>query len=128
MAPLSAALGQLGQAEVENLDAPVGGDEEILGLEVAVDDPLLVRGRQAARDLARAYSTAFRTGSGPRGAARAASPLRAAPTTTIRRAFVGADVVDGEDVRMIQRAGGARFLLEAAQPVGVGGKRPRAGL
>ena len=36
-------LRQLGQAEVEDLDAAVLRDEEVLGLQVPVDDPLLVR-------------------------------------------------------------------------------------
>ena len=41
----------------------------------------------------------------------------------VRRALVAADVVDGEDVGVIERAGGARLLLEAAQAVGVGRER-----
>jgi hypothetical protein len=39
----------------------------------------------------------------------------------VRDAVVGADVVNGEDVRMIQRGGGVRLLLEACVPAGVGG-------
>src|SRR5437762_12793044 len=38
------------QSEVENLDTAVRGDKHILGLEVAVDDPLLVRRREATSD------------------------------------------------------------------------------
>jgi hypothetical protein len=30
------------------------------------------------------------------------------------------DLVDGDDVRMVQRRGGSRFLLEAREPVGIG--------
>jgi hypothetical protein len=44
---------QLGQTEVENLDAAVAGDEEVLGFEVAVDDALLVGGGQARDHLDR---------------------------------------------------------------------------
>src|SRR5262245_40737706 len=40
-----------------------------------------------------------------------------------RRSLVGADVVDRQDVRMIERRGGMRFLLEAAQQVGDMGQR-----
>ena len=40
----------------------------------------------------------------------------------IGRAFVLADIVDGEDVRVIERRGGAGFLLEAAQTVGITGE------
>ena len=74
---------QLRQAEVEDLDAPVPRDEEVLGLQVAVDDPLLVRGGQArARSGARSRS-ALRGGQRPAAErARAASRPRAAPMTT----------------------------------------------
>ena len=44
---------QLRQAEVEDLDPAVAGEEHVLGLQVAVDDALLVRGGEAARDLER---------------------------------------------------------------------------
>ena len=37
----------------------------------------------------------------------------------------GADVVDGQDVRVVQRRRGARLLLEAAEPLGIGGERRR---
>jgi hypothetical protein len=41
---------ELGQAEVEDLEAPVPGDEEVFGLEVAVDDAFLVgRGQAVGR-------------------------------------------------------------------------------
>ena len=40
----------------------------------------------------------------------------------IRRTFVCADIVNGEDVRMIERAGGAGLLLESPEPVGVFGE------
>ena len=38
------AVGQLGQAEVEDLHEAVAGEEDVLRLEIAVDDPLLVSG------------------------------------------------------------------------------------
>ena len=52
---LAALLGvrELGEAEVEDLHAAVVGDEDVLGLQVPVDDPLLVRRREAADDLER---------------------------------------------------------------------------
>ena len=46
----------------------------------------------------------------------------------VRRAVVHADVVHREDVRMVQRRGGSRFLLEALQPVGIGARRSRENL
>src|SRR5437762_11846548 len=47
------ALAQLGQSEVEDFQPAVGGDEQVLRLEVPMDDALLVRGRQRPRDLLR---------------------------------------------------------------------------
>src|SRR5437660_8297552 len=37
----------------------------------------------------------------------------------VRRAFVSTDVKDTENVRMIESAGGLRFLLKAIQPISV---------
>ena len=45
----------------------------------------------------------------------------------VRRAVVAADVVDREDVRVIQRRGGARFLLEAPKPAPDRHEASRAG-
>ena len=50
LTPHTRGLGELRQAEVEDLHPAVGGDEEILGLQIAVNDPLLVRGGEAVRD------------------------------------------------------------------------------
>jgi hypothetical protein len=41
---------QLGDAEVEELRRPVGGDEDVRRLDVAVDDEVTVRVRDAAAD------------------------------------------------------------------------------
>ncbi len=38
------------------------------------------------------------------------------------------DRIDRDDVRMIQRGGGARFTLEAAEPIGIGGEGRRQDL
>src|SRR6186713_2459242 len=44
---------RLGEAEVENLHLPFGGDLDVRGLEVPMDDALLVRLLQGLRDLPR---------------------------------------------------------------------------
>ena len=49
----SLRVDQLGQAEVEDLDAAVIGEEDVVGLEVAVNDPLVVRRGEPVRDLSR---------------------------------------------------------------------------
>ncbi len=74
------------QAEVEDLDAAVAREEDVLGLEVAVDDALVVRRGQAAARSAARCSTALRAGQRRRRrAARAASRPRAAPSRRRRR-------------------------------------------
>src|SRR5215469_12542409 len=50
---VSVRLDQLGESEVENLDAAGFGHEEVLGLEVAMDDAVIMRGRQSMSDLYR---------------------------------------------------------------------------
>ncbi len=44
-------LRQFGEAEVENLDAAIFGDEKIFRLQVAVDDAFFVGRGQSVRDL-----------------------------------------------------------------------------
>lgn len=46
------AFGQQRQAEVQNLHAPIGGDQQVAGFDVAVNDLLLVRGMETVGDLA----------------------------------------------------------------------------
>ena len=75
-------LRQLRQAEVEDLDAAVGGDEEVLGLQVAVDDPLVVRRGEALRDLERVVDRPCAARSGPPASvARSVSPSSSSWTT-----------------------------------------------
>ena len=115
---------QLREPEVEDLDAAVFGDEEVLGFQVAMDDPLLVRRREPARDLGRVVEhLAYRDpASGQPLAQRLAfEELR----DDVRRAVVFAEVVDREDAGMVQRRRRARLLLEPAQPVGVLRERRR---
>ena len=46
-------LGDLGEAEVDNLRPSLAGDEDVFGFEIAMHDVLLVRGCEAVRDLNR---------------------------------------------------------------------------
>src|SRR5215472_2670679 len=46
-------LGQLGHAEVEDLDAFIFGDEKVLGFQITMDYALFVRGGEAVCDLLR---------------------------------------------------------------------------
>ena len=99
------ALGlcQLGEAEVEDLDASVFGDEDVLGLQVAVDDALLVRGRQALGDLRRVVDRPCAARSG-RPRARAERLALEQLLDDVGRAVVLPDVVDRRDVGMVEDA------------------------
>ena len=61
------------QPEVEDLEAPVAGDEQVLGLEVAVDDALVVRRREARSGLAPRTQPPFAAAAARRAARRAGS-------------------------------------------------------
>ena len=51
---------QLCESEVEHLDAPVCGDEDVLRLQVAMHHAFVVRGRQPLGDLRRVLQIARR--------------------------------------------------------------------
>ncbi len=117
-------LGQLREAEVEDLDSPVGGDEDVFGLQVPVHDPLLVRRGETGRDGARVLERPAdreRTAGEARPQRFSLEQLR----HDVGRALVGSHVVDREDVRVVQLPGRLGLQLEAPQPVGVGRERRR---
>ena len=118
VASVGAQLDQFRQPEVEHLRAAVARDHDVGGLDVAMDDAARVRRRERAGDL---DGIVERRGNRQR-------PLRQQPIE--RRAVhqlhrdegrprVLADLVDGDDVRMVQRRGGLRLADEAAMPLGV---------
>ena len=117
-------LRQFGEAEVENFYAAIFGDEQILGLEVAMDDAFFVGGGESVRDL---HGVVESFAQGQRSAAQAVAQGLAFEQfgDDVGRAFVRADVEYGKDVGMIQGGGGQGLLLEAAQAVGVERERLR---
>ena len=120
-------MSQLGQAEVEDLDAAILRHEDVLGLQVPMHDPFLVRGGQPVSDLEGIVDGLVR---GERSLVEAAAERFALEQLLddVGSAFVGSDVVDRGDVGMVQDAGSFGLLLEAAQAVGVRGKRRRQDL
>ena len=72
----------LGQAEVENLDPAVLRDQDVVGLQVPMHDPLLVRRREPEGDLARDRQRR-RTGSGPPRAPASVSPSSSSMTSVL---------------------------------------------
>src|SRR5207249_9195658 len=108
--------------EIEDLDAPVVRRENVLGLEIAVNDPFLMSSREPVRDLDRVLDRL----AGREAAARELLAQRLSLEELlddVGRAFVGPDVVDGGDVGMVQNACGPGLLLEAPQAVRVQRKR-----
>ena len=104
----------LGQAEVEDLDAPVARDEQVRGLQVAVDDPLVVRRREAGSDLQAALERLADWQDVPlqtRLECLAREQLR----DREEEPLLLADIEEGEDVRMRERGHDPRFLLEARE-------------
>ncbi len=113
---------ELGKTEIHDLRDPVFPDHDIFGLDVPVDDPLVVRGRKAVGDL----------DSDIDGLLEADGPpflAQGLPVNQLHRdkhlAVVFGDIVDRADVRVVQRRRELRFLGEPylfgivrRQPVG----------
>ena len=117
-------LREFGQAEVQNLDSPVFGDEKIFWLEVAMNDSFFMGRGQAMRDL---QSIVESLAHGERSAAQTLAQGLALEQfgDDVRRALVRADVEYRQNVGMIQGSGGQSLLLKTAQTVGVQRKRLR---
>ena len=100
------------ETEVQDLHAAIGGDEDILRFQIAMDDPLLVCGGQTICDIsADLQHLPDRQGAvfQPRAKRLALEQLH----DGVRSAFVLPEVVDGEDVGMRQRGDGAGLAFEA---------------
>ena len=111
--------GDLGQAEIGDPGRPVRRDENVAGLDVPVDDPVLVGRGQAVGDLGG-------EGQGLGGWERAALDL--GPQTFAAAEGHGdehlpgaalADLVDGADVRVIEDRGRTRLMGEPLPGLGV---------
>ena len=109
---------QAGDPEVEDLDPSVRGEEEIVGLEVAVDDR--ARARPRARGTPRRELD--RGSQGHRPALEALPEALALEELEheVGAPAGGADVEDGQDVRVGEGGDGPRLVLEGAQTVGRG--------
>src|SRR4029077_1364874 len=117
-------LRQLGQSEIENLDAAVARDENIFGLKVAVNDSFVVSGSESLSDLHSIFDCfSLRQGAAIQHGAQA-FPLEKLGNQE-RQAEVLADVEDGEDIGMVERGNRPGLLLEAAQAVVIASERFR---
>ena len=115
-APCDRRVDDLRETEVEQLDRAVGPQLDVRGLEVAVDDAVLVRGFERSSDL-RGDREASATGTRPaREAIRQRLTLDELEHERLSIAFLD-DVVQRRYVRMVQRGEHLRFARETREPV-----------
>src|SRR5262249_6735792 len=101
-------------AEVEDLRPALVRQEDVVGLDVAVDDALPVRRGEALGDLTRDLDGLFgmeRAAAQPLGERLALQELR----DGIGDRTVGSRVVDRQNRRMVERRDGARLAVEAME-------------
>src|SRR5215813_9871336 len=112
---------EFSKTEIEDLHPPVVRDEQVLRLQVTMDDAFGMRGGQSLGDLPRVIDSLSRSDC---ALFYQFAQLLAFEQfgDDIGRAFMRADVVNREDVRVVERRGGAGFLLEAAQAVRIPGE------
>ena len=108
----------LRQAEVEDLDVAVLRDEEVLGLQVPVNDALLVRGGKTLRDLERVIDGLLLRN---RTCVELAPQRLAFPELHhgVRNAFLIPEVEDRENVRMRKCRDRLRLTLEPSERIRV---------
>ena len=116
---------RLREAEVEHLHRAVGSHLDIRGLQIAVNDALLVRRFEGFRDLLRDRQRLVDRDGAARQALRKIFALDEFHHEG--RDAVGVfQAVNGRDVRMIQRGEDFRFALESGDPFRVSARTPRA--
>src|SRR5204862_7333627 len=101
-------------AEVENLETTFVGDEQVLGLHIAMDDTVLVRSREPSGDLS---SQIDRLPDGKRSVCKHLAQRLAFEQLgdEVRLSLVLAHVVHVDDIGMVQAPGRSCFLFEPFQ-------------
>ncbi len=102
-------------------------DEDIVRLEIAVDDTFFMRGRQTARNL-QTIVERLADRQCPTAQTVAQGLAFKQFGDGVGRAITNADVEDCQNVGMVQRRGSEGFLLEAVQPLRLGGDSLRQNL
>jgi hypothetical protein len=107
------------ETEVENLHATVGGDEDVLGFQVAMDNPLVMSRRQPVGDRRREIDGLEER----QGTLRQAGSKRVAGQQLgddVGSAAIVADVIERQDVGMRERRDRLGFSLEPIERGAVG--------
>ena len=118
---------RLRQAEVQHLHDAVGAHLDVRGLQIAMDDALLVRGFERLGDLLRDLKRLVDRDRAARNALRQIVALDEFHHER-RDARALFEAVDGGDVRMIQRGEDFGFAMEPCEPIVVSGERWRQDL
>ena len=109
---------RLGEAEVQYLHRAVGPQLDVRGLEIAVDDALLVGRFERLRDLPRdrrRFVDRNRSVFEPIGERRSVDELEHEGLHVVRLF----EAVNRGDVRMVERREQLRFTLEAGEAIGI---------
>src|SRR4029077_6856672 len=113
---------QLGQAKVEDLQTPVFGQEQIFGLEITMDNALVVSDRKTAGNLQRQVHGFAQRQRSPAEAFSEGLALKQFRNDVWCALICCAQVVDGQNVGMVQCRRGPGLLLEAAQALRIAGE------
>ena len=111
-----------GEAEVEYPQPAVVPEHDVVGLQIAVHDAPVVRGREGVRDRdrelqhPRSRKAAGRELAGQRVSLDQLHRQERAVARFFHR-------VDGDDVRMVERGQGARLAAETLEPLRISGQR-----
>ena len=115
-------LREFRQTEIENLHPFIGGNENVLGFEIAMKNPFRVRGGETVRDFDCVFDRAAlgdRTGGEAAAQRQTFEKLR----DDEGRAVVRPELVNRQQIRMIENARRACLLLESCDALAIGGKR-----
>ena len=112
---------QLGEPEVGDLRVSRFREQHVLGLQVAVNDPLLVRRGEARGDLPGQVQRSAE-GQGAAGELLPKAPSLDDLGDEVEGLALVPDVEDGDDVRIGQRGGGPRLPLEPRDALGMAGE------
>ena len=113
---------RLGDPEVGDLDVPLLGDQEVLRLEVAVHDVLLLGGGEAGEEVVQDHDHLL----GPQLAhVRAQRAAAQVLHRDVRRALGEERLIDDDDVRVAERAGDVRLAQEALDQLRILGAERR---
>ena len=115
------------QAEVEHLHGTVGSYLDVGGLQVAVNDPLLVGSFQCFRDLPRDWQCLVERKRPTRNSISEGLSFDQFHDEGERAARIF-DAMNGGDVRMIEGGQHFRFALEPCKSLGISGERVRQDL